>query len=174
MTTLPFIDEHATEIDASPDRVWAAIVSTVRRIPPRLPGWVTAAWGLDPARGTGDWNEAVTIGDSVPGFTAAAIDPGHTLALQGRHRFASYELRFELKPGCAGRTRLSAQTRAAFPGLAGRVYRAMVIGTGGHRIAVRRILGRIRLTAERADRQTRGDGQRSEAQGGGVSGAPSG
>jgi hypothetical protein len=41
------------------------------------------------------------------------------------------------------RTRIRAQTRAAFPGALGRVYRALVIGTGLHRVLVRRLLHRI-------------------------------
>jgi hypothetical protein len=45
------------------------------------------------------------------------------------------------------RTRLRATTWAAFPGVAGTVYRALVIGTGGHRIVVRRILKRIAAEA---------------------------
>jgi hypothetical protein len=39
--------------------------------------------------------------------------------------------------------RLRALTFAAFPGLHGKVYRALVIGSGGHRVVVRRMLKRI-------------------------------
>jgi hypothetical protein len=71
------------------------------------------------------------------------IEPRRSLALRGRHRFAEYELRFELEPSSAGQTRLRAETSADFHGLKGRVYRALVIGTGGHRVAVGRILTRV-------------------------------
>jgi hypothetical protein len=36
-----------------------------------------------------------------------------------------------------------AETRAVFPGLKGRVYRALVIGTRLHVLAVRRVLGGV-------------------------------
>jgi len=35
---------------------------------------------------------------------------------------------------------LRARTEAAFPGLLGRLYRAAVIGSGGHRLVARRLL----------------------------------
>jgi hypothetical protein len=65
------------------------------------------------------------------------------LALSGRHRFSSYELRFELVPEHPGSVVIHATTRAIFPGLHGQIYRTLVIGTGGHRIAVRRMLTSI-------------------------------
>jgi hypothetical protein len=46
-----------------------------------------------------------------------------------------------------GDWRVTAHTSAAFPGLAGRAYRALVIGTGGHRIVVKQLL---RAVARRA------------------------
>lgn len=42
---------------------------------------------------------------------------------------------------------MRAVTLAAFPGIHGRVYRALVIGSGGHRIVVRRMLQRIAAAA---------------------------
>jgi hypothetical protein len=38
---------------------------------------------------------------------------------------------------------LRALTFAAFPGVHGKAYRALVIGSGGHRIVVRRMLKRV-------------------------------
>ena len=64
------------------------------------------------------------------------------LALRGRHPFATYRLVYELDPEADG-VRLRALTFADFPGLRGRVYRALVIGSGGHRIVVRRMLRRV-------------------------------
>jgi hypothetical protein len=40
-------------------------------------------------------------------------------------------------------SRLRAETHAAFPGLLGRLYRAAVIGSGGHRLVTRRLLRQI-------------------------------
>jgi hypothetical protein len=45
-------------------------------------------------------------------------------------------------------TRLSARTDAAFPGIHGRAYRAAVIGSGGHRRVMERMLRSIRRAAE--------------------------
>jgi hypothetical protein len=148
MTTLAFIDEYDRRIDASDEHVWAALVATVRRLTPQLPGWLTKVWGLDPPVRSGGSGNTVVLGDSVPGFRVAAIRPGHALSLRGRHRFAEYELRFELEPALSGGTCLRAQTWAVFPGLAGRLYRAAVIGSRGHRIAVRRILSAVGRRAQ--------------------------
>jgi uncharacterized protein YndB with AHSA1/START domain len=148
VSTLPFIDQHDAQIAAPAEQVWAALVASVSRFTPQLPRWLVVAWGLEPAGRSRSSNGALAVGDSVAGFTTAAIDPGHALALRGRHRFAEYELRFELEPLPTGDTRLRAQTNASFPGLKGALYRALVIGSGGHRVAVRRILARIGSRAE--------------------------
>jgi hypothetical protein len=47
-------------------------------------------------------------------------------------------------------TELSARTLARFPGLHGRAYRALVIGSGAHRLVTRRWLRRIGRLAERS------------------------
>lgn len=41
------------------------------------------------------------------------------------------------------RTRVRSQTWAAFPGIHGKIYRALVISSGGHAVAVRQVLKRI-------------------------------
>jgi hypothetical protein len=74
----------------------------------------------------------------VPGFRVVAVEPGRRLELRGRHRFAQYALTFILDD-----TSLRAQTHAAFPGIVGRLYRAAVIGTGGHRVITKAILRRV-------------------------------
>ena len=73
--------------------------------------------------------------------------PPSRLALAGRHRFSRYALVFELEATGPGRTCIRARTWAAFPGILGRVYRALVIGTGGHRIVVGRLLRRVERRA---------------------------
>jgi hypothetical protein len=69
------------------------------------------------------------------------------LALRGRHPFAIYRWVFELDPlddrEPAPRTRVRSATWARFPGVHGKIYRALVIGTGGHRVAVRWTLKRV-------------------------------
>jgi hypothetical protein len=72
------------------------------------------------------------------------------LALEGEHRFSRYELTFRTDRLAQDRSRLRAETRADFPGPAGRVYRALVIGTRGHVVAVRRMLVATKRHAEAA------------------------
>jgi hypothetical protein len=136
----PFIDDIVREIDAPPDRVWPALLATVNRSIRSVPAWLTAAWGLEHSSRSGAPDGSVAVGDTIPGFAVVAVHPGRALVLQGSHRFSRYELRFELEPMTGNATRLHAQTFAAFPGVKGWVYRTLVIGTGGHRIAVRRML----------------------------------
>lgn len=117
MKRLPYIDEHAIAIHASPAETWSALLAKTCR---------------DPADPT-----------TVPfGFTLEEATPPRRLALKGRHLFAVYRLVYELDPEADG-VRLRALTFAAFPGLRGKVYRALVIGSGGHRIVVRRMLRRV-------------------------------
>ncbi|HVM44685.1 MAG TPA: hypothetical protein VM582_02020, partial [Candidatus Thermoplasmatota archaeon] len=73
--------------------------------------------------------------------------------LAGCHRFARYELDVRLEPLDEERaTRLSARTRAAFPGAGGAAYRLVVIGTGGHALAMKALLARVAREAERSRR----------------------
>jgi hypothetical protein len=87
-------------------------------------------------------------GSTMPGFRVVSAVPGSGLVLEGRHHFSSYALSFRLEPVCLGRSRLRAESRAAFPGLAGGVYRLLVIGTGGHVVAVRRSLSVVKRLSE--------------------------
>jgi hypothetical protein len=59
-------------------------------------------------------------------------------------------LLFELDDTGRETTRLRARTYAEFPGTRGRAYRALVIGSGAHRLVTRRML---RDVAARAARQ---------------------
>lgn len=123
MERLPYIDEHAISIPASPDETWSALLHVMCRDP------------QDPT--------------TVPfGFVLDEATPPRRLALQGRHPFAIYRWVFELDDATGG-TRVRALSWAAFPGLHGKIYRALVIGTGGHRVAVRWTLKRIAAQAHR-------------------------
>jgi hypothetical protein len=82
------------------------------------------------------------------GFAVAEAVAPRRVALCGAHRFSRYELAFQIEPG-AGSVTLSARTAAEFPGILGSVYRALVIGSGGHGILVRRMLRRMARSAER-------------------------
>jgi hypothetical protein len=151
MQPLPFIDEHIRQVDASPRRVWPALVTTVGGLFRDLPGWLAAAWGLQHHTRMGAWDSTVAIGDTVPGFSVAESEPSRLLTLRGRHRFSEYELRFELEQRPDERTCVRATTSAVFPGVKGTTYRALVIGTRVHRIAVQRMLSSVAHRAERPD-----------------------
>lgn len=129
---LPFIDEHSQPMNVPADVVWTALVSVLRRQMGRS-GRLARMLGCDPADGTPGFTGR--SGEAVPGFRVAESEPGRRLALRGRHRFSRYALTFVLDAD-----RLSAQTHAVFPGALGKLYRALVIGTGGHRLVTRRLL----------------------------------
>jgi hypothetical protein len=122
MERLSYIDEHAISVDADSSETWSALLRVMCRNPD------------DPA--------------TVPiGFVLDEATPRQRLALKGRHPFSVYRLVFELNADGPQRTRLRALTWADFPGVHGKVYRALVIGTGIHRVAVRRMLKRIAAAA---------------------------
>jgi len=88
------------------------------------------------------------LGTEPPsGFGVAEEVPNEQLRLAGRHRFSRYQLVFELSDDAVGTTLLSARTFADFPGLHGRVYRALVIGSGAHVLAVRHMLRSVRSSS---------------------------
>lgn len=138
MEQLPFIDEHSRPVDASADAVWRALLKVLRKMGGTGP--LARILGCDPLRGTAEF--AGRPGDAVPGFRVAEAEPGMRLVLRGRHRFANYRLTFQFD----GR-HLSAATHAEFPGFQGRLYRAVVIGSGGHRVITRHLLRRIARAA---------------------------
>ncbi|MEE3067018.1 MAG: DUF2867 domain-containing protein [Actinomycetota bacterium] len=129
MERLPYIDQHAITIDANRADTWSALLRAMCRDP------------HDPA--------------SVPiGFVLDEARAPDRFALKGRHLFAVYRWVFELEAEAADRTRMRATTWAAFPGVHGRIYRALVIGTGAHRVVTRRTLKRVAATALRAQTET--------------------
>jgi hypothetical protein len=133
MEPLAYVDEHRERIAATPERTWQALTRLVRGLTRPAPAAFAALWRLEPRSGFAIVEESA---------------PRH-LALRGRHRFARYELAFDVDPSPGGVT-LRARTHAEFPGVAGRAYRALVIGSGGHLLLVRRMLRRIARSAERA------------------------
>ncbi|HKG03356.1 MAG TPA: hypothetical protein VKB03_09245 [Conexibacter sp.] len=139
MEPLPYVDEHAVSIGAPRERVWVALTKVMYG-ETRGGSGIARALGCDPARGTPRFDG--NLGETIPGFRVIESEPGRKLALRGRHRFSQYQLTFLLDDD-----RLRAQTHAAFPGALGRLYRAAVIGTGGHRIVTRRLLRQVERRA---------------------------
>ncbi|MBF6337992.1 hypothetical protein IU450_19120 [Nocardia abscessus] len=121
MERLSYIDEHARSVDANRDRAWKAVLKVMCRDPhePKAP----------------------------TGFVFDSVAEPSRLALRGQHWFSKYALIFELDEEGPSRTRVRARSYGDFPGPHGRVYRALVIGTGGHRLVVRRMLRRIAAAA---------------------------
>jgi hypothetical protein len=143
---LPFVDEHAVEIAAEPERVWTALVDRMGRSG-RGSERAAALLGCRDRRGAGDPERA---GSTIVGFRVVRSDRPAELALAGRHRFSSYSLTFAIDDLGGGRSRLRAATRAAFPGVTGAAYRALVIGSRAHVGVVRSMLSGVRARAESA------------------------
>jgi hypothetical protein len=89
-------------------------------------------------------------GSTIVGFRVERARPPAELALAGRHRFSRYALVFRIDDLPGGTACLRAESRAEFPGAAGRAYRLLVIGSRGHVLAVRRMLAAVKRRAERA------------------------
>ena len=150
MTARPLehIDVHSVLVLAGVDTTWRALLdSLAARRHDR--GWRAAVMAVGavpalPGRGPLD-----TLGAELPGFEVCELEPPRLIALRGWHHFAAYRLRFRLEPDGAGRTRLSAESEAMFPGRAGAVYRRLILGTGLHVMATTGLLKRIRRLAER-------------------------
>lgn len=143
---LPRVDEHDVTVAASVDVTWRALVDTLpRAFAGRFSEVFARAVGCED---TESRRTPLSPGAAFTGFHVTAFEPPEYLALAGRHRFSRYALVFRVRAASDGAL-LSAETSAVFPGPAGAVYRALVIGSGGHVVAVRRILSAIAHAAER-------------------------
>lgn len=147
ITRLPYIDEHAVDLDLGADDAWPFLVDGIERSfchrAARIYARLLRCHDTD---ATGP--RPFALGTTVPGFHVEAIEPRSTLVLAGHHHFSDYALSFRLERLDPFRTRLHAETRADFPGTAGRLYRLLVIGSGGHVVAVRRLLSGVKRRAE--------------------------
>lgn len=147
---LPYMDEHAVEIEADAGRVWAALV----QVDTAFSGWFARSYaravGCADHRASGP--RPLAEGSTFPGFRVETAVPRVQLVLAGHHRFSTYAVTLRIDELDAGRSRLRVESRAAFPGVAGTIYRMLVLGTGGHAITVRRLLSGIKARAERRSR----------------------
>lgn len=146
VTDLARIDKHRTVMAASPAATWEA---TSRAIEASMSGAVgtaiASALGCRNVCAAGP--RPLRTGSAFCGFQVAVAEPPHKLVLAGAHRFASYGLILRIDATPEG-SRLRAESRARFPGWTGRIYRALVIGTGAHKIAMRRLLAAIKRQAK--------------------------
>jgi len=144
---LPYLDEHATAIAAGVDDVWPTLLGALDRAFSR-PGATMYARAVGCADRTASGPRPLTKGSTIPGFRVVAAVPGRELVLEGSHRYSSYALIFRLDQVGTDRSQLRAESRAAFPSVAGGVYRLLVIGTRVHVGAVRGLLSAVRRGAE--------------------------
>lgn len=143
---LPFVDSIAVVVPASPEVVWPALLATVERTySGAVAGHYARLVGCADPDASGP--RPLAEGSTVPGFRVVSAIAPAALVLEGRHRFSHYRLALRIDRRGEGESELRAETRAAFPGLAGRVYRLLVIESGGHRMAVRRFLATVARTA---------------------------
>ncbi|GGN80748.1 hypothetical protein GCM10011579_066610 [Streptomyces albiflavescens] len=147
IASLPYVDEHATVIAAGTDEVWRSLGEALDRSfsRPRAVGYARL---VGSAHCTASGPRPLAEDSTIPGFRVVAAVPGRELVLKGSHRFSSYALIFRLDEVGPARSRLRAETRATFPGLASDLYRRLVIGTGGHAVGMRRLLSAIRRLSE--------------------------
>ena len=144
---LPHVDEHSTMVDAAVGDVWGALLTTLEHAfgRPAAGGYARLVRCV-PAVRSGP--RPLTEGSELPGFRVTSSVPGSELTLVGRHRFSTYALFLRIEAEGAGRCLVRAETRAAFPGAAGRIYRLLVITSRGHVFGVRRLLAATKRRAE--------------------------
>ena len=148
---LPFIDEFDVMIQASAPAVYEALTRHLQRAF-GMRGARVVAGLLGCAHRGATYALPPVVGQETSGFVVVEVKEPYRLALEGRHRFASYRLSFGVDPLAEDRTHLIARTHAHFLGFHGRIYRALVIGSGGHEIVVRRMLAAVSARAERMER----------------------
>ncbi len=147
-TDLPFVDELDIQLKATPEAVYLAVARHIERSlqssGPRLFSRILACQ----SRGS-SFSVPPAAGQVTNGFHVAQAESPGLLVLEGTHRFAIARLSCIIGPGEEGRTRLAARTAAAFPGLKGALYRALVISSGAHTVVVKQMLAKISRLAER-------------------------
>jgi hypothetical protein len=144
---LPQLDEHSTMVAASADDVWAALLETLDKT---STGRGTTAFarllGCEDSKASS--LRPLSAGATIPGFRVTGAVPSRELALVGRHRFSAYALTFHIEPVSPTSTELRAESRAAFRGGPGRIYRLLVVSTGAHVFSVKRMLAAVRRRSE--------------------------
>lgn len=137
---LPLIDEHSIEVPASAADTWRSLTRTLGSSGGRLFTAYATVIGVDPRRSEGTLDQ---VGSTRVGFRVSAACEPERLLLTGRHLFSEYSLEWKVTGPGDGSSRLTATTRARFPGIHGRVYNALVIDSGAHARITRRMLASI-------------------------------
>ena len=143
---LPFIDEHQIDSPAAPEQLWNSLVSTFGSAGQGIFSAYAKVIGAEPDQVSGELDQA---GSTRIGFRVSEAEAPDRLLLTGRHRFSEYSLEWQIEPlatgadSSTGGSRLTAITRARFPGPHGRAYKAMVIDSGAHARVTRRMLSSV-------------------------------
>jgi hypothetical protein len=124
-----YVDEHSTTLPATPAVAWPQLRAYVD-------GWLARSERSPLTRVLGTRPRA--------GFEVTGADEPHRLTLAGRHRFSRYVLDLRLAEAGDGTTTATAATYADFPGPHGFAYRTLVIRSGIHVLATRRLLRGLR------------------------------
>lgn len=145
IAALPHVGEQTTVVAAEPDAVWRGLSRVMGHSSAQATLYARLVRAAD-RESAGP--RPLAEGSAIAGFHVTSAVPGRELVMEGSHRFSSYALVFHVERTGPGRSLLRAETRAAFPGLAGGLYRRLVISSGGHVIAVRRLLSAVRRRSE--------------------------
>ena len=111
---LPFVDAHEIDLPCTAAEAWQRLTRKIRSTP------------MLGRRGFPDRDEVAP----------------KRIRLAGQHAFSTYELAFDLDER-DGKTHVVATTHAKFRPCLGRVYRALVIGSGMHARIVKRLLRQL-------------------------------
>jgi hypothetical protein len=152
---LPTVDEHSIEVGACQQDTWESIIPVLRRaFSGPLAQRIARMLGCAETQTAGDPRHP---GATLPGFIVARAVPPTLYALLGAHRFSAYSLVLQVDRLGPRRSRVRAQTRAEFPGAAGRMYRILVVGTRVHVLVIHRLLRGIRRRSETIETATGGN-----------------
>ncbi len=146
---LRFIDLHSVEVDASLAVTWRALGDLITSFGSN-PAWRLGA-ALLGCRERESLGAADHVGSTIPGFRVIRSEESSVLELEGSHRFSEFTLTFRLDSLESNGSIIAAESRASFPGLHGAAYRALVVGSHGHRVAVGRLLMSVKDMAESRD-----------------------
>jgi hypothetical protein len=145
---LPSVNEISVEVKADAIRTWEALIATIPRLfDTRRARRVAPLLGCAHTEAAGDPS---VIGSALPGFVVARSVRPAMLALLGQHRYSRYALVFTVDDLGGGRSRITAETRAEYPGRAGGLFGALLVRSRGQLTAVNRILESVRKRAEGA------------------------
>lgn len=144
---LPYIDSHSITCSTGPAELYEALVSVVDKTLSR-PAATAYARAVRCVPSAAGGPRPLAPGSTVPGFRVLSAANGDELVLAGRHVFSTYLLRFAVTPDGSGGSRLVAESRAEFHGVAGRGYRLLVLRTGFHAVSLGHLLRTVKRRAE--------------------------